>query len=512
MQLAWYLEGPGDEQDERRETARHLRTFGGRWDRRAKVFVGEASEEVRVYFHAGQHDAASWFADWLSGYVEGVHEPHCQDIWSLGLVGGRRSGKSHLGVHGCGAFGVAVPGARVWLVSPAQEETEELHDEVEENLWPAHWYRWSESRSRFVLANGSRVWLRSARENLKRGRGDLVLLNEAQEMPRTAFVKVRPATADRGGLTMLAANPPDKAIGQWVLDFYDETKAATRDAKLFEFDPRANPYVEHASLEAIKQEVDLDTYEREILGVFKPIGDRVFHAWNSRLNILDTLDGFILPDITAAITKRHFGAPFEYVGFADFQLVPFEAGAICKLYGTPEDLHLVWIAEAMVEKGDEDQLIDALEDLDTVPVTPSTTVFVGDASGDWQNTKRDKGAASFDRFRARRYRIFKPDPGSDRNPELMDTVKAANAVICNAAGRRRMFSLARNEHLNRALNRWENRNGAPNKRSDYSHFGDLVRYAAARFFPRRVVSSAKVEMKVVEQKRSARYHDLRRVF
>src|SRR5688500_14657893 len=48
-------------------------TAGGRWDRVAKRYVGEAATSRRFEFQDAQHDAVRWFASWLRARRAGQH-------------------------------------------------------------------------------------------------------------------------------------------------------------------------------------------------------------------------------------------------------------------------------------------------------------------------------------------------------------------------------------------------------------------------------------------------------
>src|SRR5574341_507256 len=219
-------------------------SVGGRWDRRERVYDGAGARARLIYLHEGQLDFGRWFKQWLEDYLRGERRPET-DVWSVLLAGPRRGGKTNVAGVGASVFGIAVPDSYTWVVSPEQEETGEVRDLIEETI-PASWRRWvPDPDFYYQLINGSRIWMRSSYDpdDLKRGRVDLAIINEGQKQRNKAFVQVRGGIADTGGLVVVTANPPDKPIGQWVADFYEEAKAGVRQAKLFEFDPRKNPFV-----------------------------------------------------------------------------------------------------------------------------------------------------------------------------------------------------------------------------------------------------------------------------
>lgn len=505
------------------DTEEMVLSVGGRWDRKLKRYVGPGTDAVVWYVHEGQLEAARWFARWLWGYVRGSRGPDDELVWSVLFAGGRRGGKTRLACYCVIAFAVAVYGAVIWCVSPTIPETEELQDYLEEFL-PKGWYRWREEPQAYYLANGARINMRSAYKPraLKRGKADLVFLNEAQNQERKVFEVVRPATADSGGLTIMAANPPDQAIGEWIEEYRTAAKAGAIEGKAFDFDAAKNPFPEARSLQALKKEFDEVTYRREILGEFLPIGDRVWHQFSDLPtfgNVLETgtdpRDRALpveqrrtLRDVTEEFTKRVLGRPFAFYGGADFQLTPHMVMTIRRAFEDPDDPRdvLLWtVAAVIVEDATEDELIDAAE---AKGYRHENTGVVGDGSGDWQNAERTKGRGSFDVFRRRGWRIYPPDPGgSTKNPDVSDTIKVGNARLRSADGRIHEYVDPTVIEVIRALKKWEFRNGAPNKRSDFAHVSDAWRYPLWRAFPRRP-PPAKVEYEKIERPQTTRRREL----
>lgn len=493
-------------------TGEELVRVGGRWDRRLRRYVGPAKRGRVITVHQGQVKAARWFATWLrcrrSGDWSGFRR-----VWSAMFVGGRRGGKSHLACVALCMFALEAPGSNAWAVSPTQEETEELERAIRAIL-PREWFSYrGDPKFEFKLHNGFTIRMLSGHKPraLKRGGVAFALYNEGQNMTKKGFVQLRGATADSGGLTVIAANPPDDPIGLWIEEMYEKARAGKIRSEAFDFDPRDNPFIEYASLEDLQDEVDDHTYRREVLGEFVPIGNVVFHAWSDAFSIRDVPEDFI--DITAEFTKKHLGRAFGHLVGMDFDKTPHMAAVILKIYRDPADKDetpLVWIVdEVVVEDADEDDLIDGLElpaDGARCPccvaagrdgyrgwieegddaARPVVCGVIPDASGEWQDSTRTKGRGSWDWLRKRRWKyLYKPDSKMEKNPEITERVKVGNALLKARSGRRRLYSCKHNEKTNRALKYWEIRNGVPYKRSDYSHICDAVTYPCWRLFPRR---------------------------
>jgi hypothetical protein len=483
---------------------------GGRWDRRESRYLapGECTSPVKaitlwVNPGGGQERAARWMARWLRGFIAGKHEPDCERVWSVLLASGRRGGKTTLGTYFLILCAVALDGGRFWAVSPAQEETQEIRDIIE-GILPPSWYRWRDDpRFTYYLANGSRLWMRSGHTNLKRGRVDAALINEGQLTPQKAFVQVRGATSDKGGITIVAANPPDAPIGEWINDWYHEAKAGKRRSRLFELPPEENPEIRIESLHDLKEDItDEDTYRREVRGEFLPIGNRVWHAFGPRVNVVEP--GAIALDdgapravrrITDEFLRARLGRPFASVVGMDFQLTPHMAAVVRQFYECPWDPlnALDWTEDEVTVEGDENDLADELIGRGIVPAD----VFgVIDASGFWQDARRTKGGSSAETLRQRGFiHLRKPDRDMEKNPPVSERMKVGNgrlrAVIPDGAGgvagfRHYSFVAPHCVETAKALAKYELKRGRPDRYSPYAHISDAWSYPLWFFWPRKL--------------------------
>lgn len=497
-------------------TDEELIRVGGRWDRRRKEWCGPARRVAVLRLHRGQEAAGRWIAEWLLRAARGNWEGF-QRAWSAMLIGARRSGKSHLACVLTALFVVMSSSAIAWAVSPTLETTAELDAALIEML-PASWYKRNEARTgkalTYELANGSKIFVRSSARasRLKQGRADLVLLNEAQLQTHAAYNQVRGAIADRGGLVVLTANPPDQPIGRWVEDHFNGIRAGEIEGVAFELDPRRNPWVDFAALASMAAEVDEKTFARDVLGLFAPIGDVVMHAWNDRDHLLDPPANLV--DITAEVTRRVLGRAAGYVVGCDFQKQPHMVAVVYKFFRDPAQPGevIAWVVdEVVVSNADENDLIDALEALGRWTPSgrladdgyrgwiadgdskdaPVHCAVVADASGWWQDGAHTKGRTSDRAFAARRWTyLYKPQADSDANPDVMERVKASNARLKSQGAGRRMFVARHCRKVAEAMRLWENKHGKPNRSSVHTHVCDAATYPIYRFFGRPKVVTA----------------------
>jgi hypothetical protein len=494
---------------------------GGRWDRRRRRWVrgGRASECLEMRFHRGQEEAARWFAAWLRRFASNDWTDVVR-VFSVMLIGGRRSGKTHVCCAVMIVFSILSPRARLWAISPTLETGAEL-DAAFAELLPARWYKRRQAKTgrstTYRFANGSTIHLRSAVNpaRLKAGRVDIALLNEAQEMTEPAYLKLRGAVVDRGGLVLVAANPPDRPGGRWVEQLYLKAKSGKAQVQLFVLDPRKNPLIVYEALLALAAETtDQKTLDRDVLGLFVPIGDTVFYAWSDEHNWIDPPPGLI--DVTPQLCRSGLGrAAGDGVGM-DFQATPAMVGVVGRFLRPPHSTDpldvMLWIVdEAVVDEADENDLADALEEMprwrpgdgapDTRPgerdryrgwiedgddeAAPRHAACVLDASAWYQDGEHTKGRTSDRALKARRWRhLYKPQRDSDVNPAIIERMKLGNSLLKAAAGRRRLFIARHCIRTAEAMREYENKNGFPNRRSKHAHIVDAVTYLAYRFFGR----------------------------
>lgn len=510
------------------ESDEELIEVGGIWNRRTRRWEpGKSATLVVIRIPRGseQEVAARWLAEWLSRAAIGSRGKHWDDfdrVWTLLLEGGRRGGKSFLALVALALFAVMVPNALVWAVSPTNEETDELEQALR-SLLPSGWYTFrgggNNRASQFRLPNGARILLLSGHKprSLKRGRVDLVLYNEGQNMARAGWTQLRGAVADTGGLVIIAANPPDAEIGRWIEELHEKARAKKIKAVAFKMTAATNPFVEVKSLEDMADEVDDNTYRREVLGEFVPIGDVVFYAWSDSESIREVDPAWV--DITAEVTKRELGRPFEYVIGMDFQKTPHMVAIVLKFFRDQDgDTLTVVVDEILVEDADENDLVDALQGkrLDLMPgrwtvdgrvedegYSPDTCAVVMDASGFTQDGEHKLDRTSEKWLKARGWRwLYYPDRESKRNPDVVERCKVTNAQLRNAAGKRRCFALRHCLRVHRAMRAWEIRNGAPYRKSGFAHVCDGVSYPIYRFFARVRGPKAKIEYRGLKRPRA----------
>jgi hypothetical protein len=479
-----------------------IASVGGRWDRIAARFVDEpAAREVTVPIHAGQRHVMAWLIFWLSRYLAADRAANAAEAWPEGenrpysalWVSGRRAGKSWLAVLTSLLFAVARPRSLVWLCAPTEEKTEELRrvlggDGSPDELIPPAWGRYRKDDLAFALANGSEIRMKSAHKSIKEGRADLVVLNEGQLMIEKRYQEARGAIVDSGGMVIVTANPPDDAKGEWIERMAFEIEAGDRPhTVMHRFDAKLNPFIDQTALESLAETMDEVTADREIGGVFRPIGDVVYHQFRFKRHAQRPA-GPRWTEVTRDHTRALFGRAYDVVVSCDFDKLPHLAAVVWRVYrdSAHPGIAVAWVvAECIVPKSDENGLLDALEDLadprdGSRLVTARTAIVIADSSGRHQDTARNPHNDSWDYFEARGYRVAYPHPHEKRNPRVSDRNKVVNAALRTTAGVTRLYLDPACRGAIEGLRKWEMKGGAPFMKSRYAHIAAAVGYGAYR--------------------------------
>jgi hypothetical protein len=515
-----------DFEDERGEV---LLSVGGQWDRilspADRQYAEETDLAVVVRAHEGQESAVRWFAGWLAAHAERRGAPAAftlaeledesididpSHVYSALFAGGRRGGKTWIGVADGAAYAVAFPGAIVWIVSPSDQK----HDEVRRymaGVLAADWIE-RETLDGYELANGSQILLKSAyvADGLKEGKADLVILNEGQMMTERAYTVARGAIVDSSGLVLVCANPPvEKKDHQWVSNFASDAAAGRRASVFIEFNPLRNPHIDRRALLAMRSEVDERTFAIEVLGQFRGPADAVAYNWirlENERRVLDSggaliaeLNGTPYVDVTASFMATiEEGIGIERILGLDVQRFPYIGGPVYQIFApagqhATRDNVVAWIVDEIVlEGGDE---VDYCAVARAKGLSPSSSLIVCDASGRYQHSRRRttdqppptwQGRGSFDIIRGEGYRrIVPPMRRMKVNPAIVDRARAFTSMIASGSGRRRLFADPdRAPKTCNAIRDWRTVNGSPSRSQNVAHLGDGASYPIVRLFPR----------------------------
>jgi hypothetical protein len=296
---------------QRAKTRETILWAGGRWDRLDLWFIDQEPETGRiVLLEESQIEFARWFNTWLRDFREGLPRDT-----SLVLAGGERRGGKTFDLQICTiAAAIDVPRCITWLVARSFRERDEI-DQMLRDLIPSQWYRHRkapEYRSEWVHGSVSRLQSAIDAESLKQGRADVVFLNEGQKMDMAALANALGGTIDRGGLALVAGNPPRYVRGEWVLDLKEAiAEGRVTGCKFFGFSSALNTRIDQdarSRFKSILKALDPDTADADAEGAWRPVGDVAYASFNRKLHCRSTVE-----DVTSRVTNQRLGRHYDYL-------------------------------------------------------------------------------------------------------------------------------------------------------------------------------------------------------
>lgn len=445
---------------------------GGEWDRFDRQLTDrDPSSAVIVDINESQVAFTRWFAKWLRDFREGFP----RDV-SLALAGGNRRGGKTFNLIMCAtAVVVDVPGSIGWTVINTYRE----RDEVERTLtdwFPSEWYHHRKAPDYvFEWINGSDTFIKSAddEEALKAGRADVVLLNEAQKLKVKTLANSLGGTIDKGGIGLLAANPPQTHRGEWVL----ELKEAIEEerivgAKFFGFSAKDNTEIDQGArkrFSGILEVIDPSTHEGDAEGEWRAVGNIAYRF--ERAQVVKAAP--TLGAITTKELQRRLGRPYSRLAGVDFQANPFVAAVWIEIYFSPTG-HIYHVVDELRLRGTEDEFLDEVE---RRGYTRDRLAWIGDASGSWQDNEHTKGGRSFDIFKRRQWRIEPPQKKlTDKGQHASNPRPVSNRIglVNDLFVEKRLVVDPRCEATIQALKKCERRNDEPY--GIYAHLTDALGY------------------------------------
>lgn len=423
-------------------TGEVLLKVGGRWDRIEQRYDGPAEHCRTIELKESQVEAARWASYWIEEKLAG----RPRDFFALFLLGDRGGGKTTFAAILLGTLLVAFPRldatpAIGWQVSSSHAERDELDREIATHFpsawfkyteWPKHVYRWVHGPT---LTNVSA----DDPDALKRGRVDFALFNEPQKMGKKAPAFGIARLKDKGGFTIFAANPPDDQKGRWVYDLWEKSEEAKDAGKPFPI-----RFLKLKSQDNDSLDVTTADQVAEIIRILDPRlaaadldghmlrpGQAAYWQWSKTKNLRQKPQ---LGDITRQFLRSRIGREYDYLAGADFQATPHQAAVFYKIFGTLDEPILWAVDELIVDQATEEDLI---AEVDEANYTPERVLWIGDASGQWQDGKHSKQRDSFAVFKARRWHIIPPTKAKSkdrfpRNPPVEQRVKLTNKLLSDA--------------------------------------------------------------------------------
>lgn len=354
------------------------------------------------------------------------------------LVAGRRFGKTWLAVICLVLAALLKRGALCWYVAPTREMARDIAWEALKSvlrLLPASYVvAIAESRLTVRFRNGSMIQLKSAHNpDSLRGRAlDFLVVDECADrrIKKELWEEVlKPALSDRQGRALLISTPKgfnwfyfeyiEGLAGTW-LDDDGPTSIAS-----FSFTSLDGGRIPAAEIEARRAEMDPRSFRQEYLASFEALGNRVYDSFNRAENV----KAWVRPRIQELLARGH---QVLLVGF-DFNVNPMTAVVAVK----DGDRCLVAACLQPMTSNTHELAVEVIRQWgDPNPETKKPRrklIAHPDASGSHRDTR--SGITDHQLLTNAGFLVDAPPA----NPEVVDRVNAVNAMLCDAAGTRRLF-------------------------------------------------------------------------
>lgn len=148
--------------------------------------------------------------------------------------------------------------------------------------------RWTEQSNEAELTlrlkNQSKIFLKGAeaKESLRGGKYNFIILDEFQDMDPGVWDVLRPTLSDTKGRALFTGTP--KGVGSWSYQMYTMAET-TEDWSAHTFTTIEGGWVDQEEIEQAKRDLDEKTYLQEYEGRWNTYSGVVFHAFDRKVNV-----------------------------------------------------------------------------------------------------------------------------------------------------------------------------------------------------------------------------------
>jgi len=202
---------------------------------------------------------------------------------------GRRAGKSYLVSVEILRFATEKEKSIVWYVSPTYKQSKAIMWSMLKDLIPPEAIkRTNETELMFELINGSQIMLKGADnpDSLRGVRIDLCIFDETAFIDKweSVWKVVRPTLADSKASVWFISTP------NGFNHFKDMSEMNDPDWSYHHYTTYDNPHIPVEEIEAMKKEMDEDSFAQEIMGEFKKMSGMIYKDFNRDIHMVDIPD------------------------------------------------------------------------------------------------------------------------------------------------------------------------------------------------------------------------------
>jgi len=335
------------------------------------------------------------------------------------VVAGRRSGKTHESLVEHVLRAIANPGHRGWHVGPTYRQNKRI-------AWKPLKAMARQGRGWIKKINESELlieWFNGAETQLLgaddpdslRGPGlDFLTMDEFAFARKEAWTEaLRPMLSDRQGSAIFATTP---AGYNWAYDLYLRGLEGRDNWSSHTFTTAEGGIVTDAELAEAREDLDERTYRQEYEASFEALSGRVYDMFVRKFNCTD--------EVADPWVKGQPG-PELLVGM-DFNVNPMSA---VLAYKAGDECHVFESLEIQTSNTEE----MAREIRNRYP--ERELVVCPDPSGKSRKTSAPIGQTDYTILRSHGFKVRAPKAA----PPVVDRINNTQAMLCSAAGRRRLL-------------------------------------------------------------------------
>lgn len=374
------------------------------------------------------------------------------------LVCGRRFGKTFFALTWLLAQASAKKGI-YYYIAPSYVAAKSIAWRLLKELADGHFKIKNESELYVEFDNGSVIQLKGAdnRDGLRGVSLAGAVLDEFCFMAQEVWTEViRPATSDQLAPVVFISSP---AGWNWGKELYDYAiHGGDENWQAWTFTTADGGNVKLEEIEAAKRELPERTFKQEYLASFETLSNRVYSNFDRLKNVSAELASI------RDVKELHIGL--------DFNVNPMSATVGIK---AADQLHI--IDEIVLPNSNTTEFCAEVKSR-----YQNYKIYVyPDPAGKARKTSAAGGTTDFTILQMHGFYVVAPNA----HPPVADRINEVQAMLCNAAGDRRLFISQKCKELIKSLDGMTYKQGtsAPDKSLGLDHVTDALGYKIHSMFP-----------------------------